>query len=88
MRTLYRIFTENKNPVITRDIINSYFDGYTLIEATGYWHSQPENTLIIEIMAKIGDRGKVLQICEAIKRQNNQEAVLLQTLCNIHGELV
>ena len=78
---LYRIMTENKNKKEVINLCNKRFKGFTVYEAMGYWRGRPEKSLIVEIIAK-----KIICKAEAlardIKKLNNQEAVLLETLRN------
>jgi len=82
---LYRILTENKNQEKIAEIISQYFDGFTLIEATGYYKGKQEKSLVIEIdiggtkySARAAARSKIADICTDIRNLNQQECVLLQ----------
>ena len=75
---LYRIITENVNKQGIIEVVTKYTDGFTLIDATGFWESKPENTLIIEIVG-IGC-STVIKIARDIKELNNQESVLIQLI--------
>lgn len=82
---LYRLFTENVNTAKTAKLVGEYFPGFTIIQAVGFWNGQPENSLIIEI-----DSEHALEVCilaERIRRQNNQETVLVQQI-EAHSVLV
>lgn len=78
---LYRILTENKNKPETLALVSTYFDGFTVIEATGYWKGCPEPSLIIEIDNPTDD-SNILKLAVKIADQNGQEAVLIQSLEN------
>ena len=77
---LYRILTEDKNRDKIEHETRKLFPGFTIIEATGYWKSSKEKSLIIEIWA--GDDVYISPIittlAERIKAFNNQESVLVQ----------
>lgn len=78
---LYRLFTENKNRAELEKLVSEHFSGFTLYNATGYWHKQKEKSLIIEIVADDVD-ANITTLAEAIKVINKQEAVLIQTIQN------
>lgn len=89
---LYRILTENKNHDKTIWLVSEHFDGFTVITATGYWQGKPEHSLIIEIGpdAKMGDgdaRTQIEKLAYAIKKQNGQQAVLVQRIGEQHDFL-
>lgn len=79
---LYRILTENKNLAKIEKLINTYFEGYTLIKGKGYWKLQKENSLIIEIETS-SDDDKIKELAKAIKKLNKQEAVMVQRFKNV-----
>mgnify|MGYP001571364098 CR=1 FL=1 len=84
---LYRIFTEKTN-VDLNPTINKYFDGYTIINAQGYWKGISEHSVIIEIVAPIDSDllqldemdKKITLLAIDIKYVNKQESVLIQTI--------
>lgn len=78
---LYRIFTENKNQEEIEKLCSKYFEGYTVIKADGFWRLQKENSLIIEIVAEEID-AKISALAGDIKKNNNQETVLIQKINN------
>lgn len=85
---LYRICTENKNRAAIERLVSSYVDGFTILEGTGYWKGNREQSLIIEIAG--GETylpSVVQQIAEQIKLCNTQEAVLVQT-SEVESELI
>jgi len=79
---LCRIITEDKNRNGIIDLVKYCFDGFTIIEAAGYWKGQVENSLVIEICGYFDDTmiDGVEKIAERIKVLNKQEAVLIQWL--------
>ena len=59
-------------------------DGYTVIDATGYWRSasagtEKERSKIILILAPADARSKVLSVADQYRRQFAQEVVLIST---------
>ena len=59
-------------------------DGYTVIDATGYWKSasfgtEKERSKIILILAPAEARSKVLSVADKYRKQFAQEAVLIST---------
>jgi len=77
---LYRLCTENLNRKKIEKIVSSYFDGFTLFSAIGYWQNYKENSLIIEISSNNNEYDKIKEIAKEIKRVNDQDAVLIQEL--------
>ena len=75
---LYRIITENINRQGIIQLTAEYTDGFTIIEAAGFWKGKPEKTLIIEIVG-IGC-STANKIARGIKTLNNQESVLIQLI--------
>jgi len=87
MNKLYRIFTEHKNSDKIVEIVNKYFEGYTLLNGIGYWQGVPEQSLVIEIIGTEKDAARVELVAYEIKKANVQEAVLIQET-NVAGQLV
>jgi len=79
----YTIYTENKNLDKIEAILNDslIIEGYTIINAQGYWQGVKENALKIEILLEPCDKFNytniIKTICKKIKVVNKQEAVLL-----------
>ncbi len=87
---LYRIYTENKNKAEIIDILK-VLDGFTILEATGYWlGSQPyflvEASLVIERLG-YDDKELINRIAEEIKSLNQQESVIV-TCQDVEAEFV
>jgi hypothetical protein len=76
---LYRIITENKNRDWLELHISKSFDGFSIIEQTGYWKNERESSLCIEIVTNF-DVCVLQRLCQEICRYNEQEAILLQEL--------
>ena len=77
---LYRIITENVNKQGIIEIITKYIDGFTLIDAQGYWRGKPEDALIIEIEVVLTGQSTIYSLAKDIKKLNNQESVLIQKI--------
>lgn len=89
-RNLYRISTENLNKPGIESIVSKHFDGFSVIEQTGYWKGVKENSLVIEIQGDDAVSGvspeearKIEEICFGIKDLNHQESVLLQVVPSV-----
>ncbi len=76
---LYRIYTENKNRDRIEELVSQYYDGFTIFETTGYWKRNKEKSLVIEVLQTEpeGIYFNIRTLCESIRRENNQESVLL-----------
>jgi len=72
---LYSIYTENRNKPRLIKLINRFFDGFTILEAIGFWQGNAENSLIITIATK--DKKGIFYLCEKIKEMNQQDCVML-----------
>ncbi|KKK51353.1 hypothetical protein LCGC14_3115790 [marine sediment metagenome] len=77
---LYRIITENKNYDHIVEIVKVYFTGFTIIKAQGYWKNTAEHSLIIEIVTDKANRNQIDHIAYNIKKRNEQQAVLVQSI--------
>jgi hypothetical protein len=78
---LYRIYTQDKNRRMVRAILKKVFPAYSMQRGEGCWEGQSERTLIIDL---VGDRieSKVKNVAMQIKRENHQEAVLVERIAN------
>jgi len=74
----YTIYTEDKNRKDIEKIFDNslFIKGYTLIETIGKWKGITEKALKIEILLQKNYHHQIKSICQKIKRQNKQEAVL------------
>ncbi len=70
---IYRIYTEKK--VGIEKLISFYFDGFSILNAIGYWKGQREDSIVIEIITN--DNNKVKALVQEIKKTNRQECVLV-----------
>ena len=88
-KSVYRIYTENKNRPQTVATVGEFFEGFTVFEAVGLWKGQQEKSLVFEIIADSTPQTVegVEAISEAIKRHNQQEAVYI-TVGEISARLI
>ncbi len=77
---LFRIVTEDRNRAGIVNLLDSFLQGYTLIDARGVWNGEPEDSLIIEWLTTSNNRYIVDQIARQIKISNDQQAVLVQEI--------
>jgi hypothetical protein len=78
MPRVFRICTEDKQRGDIEMIVSKSFQGYTILQADGYWNNVFEHSLIIEIVTP--HYYQVKEVAEKIKVLNNQDAVLIQAL--------
>lgn len=85
--TTYRLYiganNESKRLNIHRikEIIQSYFPGYTVFKGTGYYKGEEEDTAIVEICTN--KRGRIYRLMEELKRKLDQEEIGVQALPEI-----
>lgn len=82
---IYRIHTENKQNVdFIASIVARRFEGFNITETVGYWKGVKEKSLVIEIDTFEEDEKlvsiSVYNTAKEIKKENQQEAVLVQIL--------
>jgi hypothetical protein len=75
---LTRILTGNKNYGDVKKLVRQHFASFTIINAEGCWHGRSEHTLIIEILITEPENQKIEKLAYAIKKLNQQNAVLVQ----------
>lgn len=85
-QALFTLYTEDK--LTLPAIVGRYFDGFTLINSTGFWQGAAEMGKVIEIVAPLADLPKVQALCRDINLTNNQSAVLLTVQELTSAELV
>lgn len=83
----FRIYTENKRDGVAERLTAAHFVGFNITETTGYWQGQREDSIVIEIIANDDEALKVEALANEIKRELQQEAVLV-TATDIVGTLV
>lgn len=79
---LYRLYTERKNIDKIKDIATKYFSGFTILTGTGFWKGEKEESLILEITGGKEEKEKVKKLGKDIKKTNDQESILFQSLKN------
>jgi hypothetical protein len=83
---LYRIYTENINKHAIEKLVNDFYEGYTIIESTGYWQGKKERSMIIEIITSNPESNEttiINTIATRIKKLNKQQSVLVAKFdCN------
>jgi hypothetical protein len=57
-------------------VLNEYFKGYTVIDATGYYEGSPEASIIVEVVA-VEIREELLRIAEELRSRLDQWSVLM-----------
>jgi hypothetical protein len=72
-----RLYTEDKNREGIIRVLDSHFEGYTVIPTLGRWRGVNEQSLCIELIG--ADTARVLVAAEQIKVMNSQESVLVTT---------
>jgi len=73
----YRIYTEDVNRAQILELADSYFQGYSVLIATGVWRGKHEPSLILELLAFENDKHAVTCLAQDIKALNKQESVLV-----------
>ena len=88
---LYRIITEDRNYIRVKELVSSYFDGFTIYKANGVYGLESEDSLIIEIdtLDNVQEdcANWIKYIVQNIKEMNSQDCVLLQKI-NCESQLV
>lgn len=73
----FRIYTENKRDGVAERLAAAHFDGFNITETAGYWKGQREDSIVIEIIAPAADALKVEALAGELRRELQQEAVLV-----------
>ena len=83
----YRLYCGRNIPTTNKEIsdreiqdflkstVSTYFSGFTIYSAVGYWNQESEKTIIIEIITD--DLEKVKIVANTYKAKFNQESVLI-----------
>ena len=74
----YRLYTEDKNRDKLIGLISESFQGFTIIEALGYWEGKPEKSLIIEIA--MANDWSIKELTADICKMNEQTCVLVSKI--------
>lgn len=64
------------------ETVASIYDGFTIIEAQGFWKGMREKTTIIEILTD--NTAGINIIARAYAKQFSQDAVLVQQVTGLH----
>lgn len=75
--TRYRIYTEHKHPKMLRLLVKKCFDAVTEFRGRGLWKGKAEKSVVFEIIGPSYLEKKVLECARIIKRENEQDAVLV-----------
>ena len=81
---LYKLYIGHDNKTkkrfqesIINNIINNYFEGFTIIKSDGYYKSECEQSYIIEILTK--NQNKIKNLKSELLNTLEQESILLTT---------
>ncbi len=77
---LYRIFIENVNEARICSIVGLYFASFTTIRADGFWRSNAERTLIIEIESDGSSKSLINTLAQRLREAMKQECVMVQAI--------
>ena len=75
----FRIYTENKNCEGLQALVGTFFKGFTIFEAQGFYKGELEGSLVIEIIAPIREEiaSDIEFLGSEICHYNDQERVLI-----------
>ena len=79
-KSVYRIYTEDKNRDATVRLVAFYFANFTIIGGNCYWHGKEEATVIFEIIDDGQDKDiacTIEHMAQAIRQANEQSDVLV-----------
>jgi hypothetical protein len=74
-KTIYRIYTEEKNKRAIVRLAGEQFESFTLQPTLGYYQGKPEKSIVIEIVG--ASQRAVEQLARRIRKMNGQKSVLL-----------
>lgn len=75
---MYSLYTQDVNRPTIEALTAKHFEGFTILPASGYYHGQPEKTVVIQIADLNPDvYYQVRQLAHEIKDYNKQEAILV-----------
>ncbi len=77
MQRTFRIYTEDLARGDVARIVGARFQGFTILDSTGYWNGTRETSIVIEVVANPSDRAAIHEVARAIKAHNAQAAVLV-----------
>lgn len=59
-------------------VLNKYFDGYTIVNSQGYWRGNKEDSIIVSISNGVGNN-----IIEELKEVLQQESIMVEVISSI-----
>lgn len=72
---MYRLYIGSNNETKEleldkiKQIVSSYYDGFTIMLATGYWKGNEEKTAIVEISTDAWNTGLLKSLKQELKQQ-------------------
>jgi len=76
-KTLFTIYTEDLDREAVVRFVSQEFPAATLRSGEGIWRGVRESSLAIEIIGHESSRGAIHSVAHAIKKHNQQEAVMV-----------
>ena len=79
---MYRLYIGSNNETKEleldkiKQVVSRYYEGFTIILATGYWKGNEEKTAVVEISTNSWDTG----VLHELKQELNQESIAYQIL--------
>jgi hypothetical protein len=67
----YRVHTEHVSPAL----VGRYFEGFTILDAAGFYKGKPESSKVIEVLGTAEDLDKVKALALDIREQYRQAEV-------------
>lgn len=61
-------------------IISKFFEGFTILSATGFWKSTHEKSMVVEILTDDSQEGKVYEMAGILKQELKQESIGLDAV--------
>lgn len=77
---LFRIYTESKPNL--NELANQYFNNFTITKGVGYYNNKKEKAKVIEVIGEKDIQSKIEKLANSIKKANNQDSVLIQSIPN------
>lgn len=83
----YSLYTEDKGNL--GKLVSKYFDSFTIVPVVGFWKGKDEKSVIIEVFTNmVGLFPTIKLLGEEIKKENNQESVLLSVQNVLNSTLI
>jgi hypothetical protein len=77
LRTIHRIYTEDKRRATIVRVISQQFQNFTLQPTTGYYRGKPEKSIVLEFVG--AEESQVKWLAARIREINRQASVLVLT---------